>query len=60
MNTTAIESDFDISGPCDQCGEDNPCAFCADPFEEEVNPEDAPHPKSYWCQDCYEDRKDKI
>jgi hypothetical protein len=44
---------------CDHCGEVKECELKVDPFIDEVFPEDE-NPASWWCDDCYSDRKDDV
>jgi len=56
--------EFDILSQCDRCGKIDFCAFTEDPFLTEVFPEDeeedGPYEKKFWCEDCYDDRKDEV
>jgi len=34
--------------------------FAEDPLLAEVFPEDGSHEKTWWCEDCYDGRKDQV
>ncbi len=47
-------------GHCNQCGSGaSPVSLRRDPFTAEVSPEDD-NPKSYWCENCWDLRKDDV
>ena len=46
---------------CGRCGNVRPCLVMADPFIEEVWPEDLDDGDTYWwCFPCYSDRRDDV
>ena len=61
MAESKIKTDdyFDTLRQCDQCGKKVMCAFCEDPYMDEIFPEKENEP-SWWCEECHDDACDDI
>ena len=44
---------------CCSCGKRKACEWRKNPFVAEVWPEDE-NPEQWWCEDCWQERKDDI
>jgi hypothetical protein len=52
------DESYDVHVECDHCGELHWCMRDCDPLMEEVYDERTED--SYWCRDCWQERRDDI